>query len=175
MKKIFKKTTGFTLIELLVVIGILGILASAMVATIDPFEQLKKGNDANSKNTAVEFVNGVIRYYTTHNAMPWSSSAANCNSGALPSSSNLTSAAMIGCLSALISDNELKPGFTTVTDVLKTIVVTDQYNTPVACFQPQSKSQQKDKNTIYDATGAVLANVCTGNGGTALTCYWCAK
>ena len=32
---------GFTLIELLVVIGILGILATSLIATIDPFEQLR--------------------------------------------------------------------------------------------------------------------------------------
>ena len=44
---------GFTLIELLVVIGILGILAAALVATIDPFEQLKKADDAKIKNIAV--------------------------------------------------------------------------------------------------------------------------
>jgi prepilin-type N-terminal cleavage/methylation domain-containing protein len=58
----FKTQAGFTLIELLVVIGILGILAAALIATIDPFEQLKKANDSSVKNVAVEFVNSNIRY-----------------------------------------------------------------------------------------------------------------
>jgi prepilin-type N-terminal cleavage/methylation domain-containing protein len=71
LKNLFKSSKGFTLIELLVVIGILGVLAAALVATIDPFEQLKKATDANVKNTAVEFIDANIRYFTTHNAMPW--------------------------------------------------------------------------------------------------------
>src|SRR6476619_6900438 len=62
---------GFTLIELLVVIGILGIMAAALVATIDPFEQLKKANDSDLQNEAVEFAGANVRYYTTHNALPW--------------------------------------------------------------------------------------------------------
>src|SRR6185503_6667683 len=66
-----QSSKGFTLIELLVVIGILGILATALVATIDPFEQLKKADDANVKNTAVEFTDANIRFYTTHNALAW--------------------------------------------------------------------------------------------------------
>src|SRR3970040_449139 len=74
----FKGVQGFTLIELLVVIGILGILAAALVATIDPFEQLNKANDANSKNAAVEYLNANIRYYTTHNAMPWDTAGDEC-------------------------------------------------------------------------------------------------
>ena len=36
---------GFTLIELLIVIAILGILAIALLATLDPFEQLRKSRD----------------------------------------------------------------------------------------------------------------------------------
>ena len=37
-----KKSLGFTLIELLIVIALLGALAVGLLATIDPFEQLKK-------------------------------------------------------------------------------------------------------------------------------------
>jgi len=48
-----------------------GILAAALIATIDPFEQLNKAQDANVKNTLTEFINANIRYYTTHSALPW--------------------------------------------------------------------------------------------------------
>ena len=41
LSRLFKNSKGFTLIELLVVIGILGVLAAALIATIDPFEQIK--------------------------------------------------------------------------------------------------------------------------------------
>src|SRR5450830_1024428 len=77
LKKLFKQSKkGFTLIELLVVIGILGILAAALVATIDPVEQLNKATDANVKNTVVEYITANIRYFTTHQAMPWADSNA---------------------------------------------------------------------------------------------------
>ena len=57
LKKLVKQKKGFTLIELLVVIGILGILAAALVATIDPFEQLNKAQDSTVKNMAGRILN----------------------------------------------------------------------------------------------------------------------
>lgn len=177
MKKFFKslfitpKNAGFTLIELLVVIGILGILASALVATIDPFEQLKKANDANAKNTAVEFLNANIRYYTTHNALPWSidTSCSVAGVGTAPTGVNLTAAT--GCMNALITDGELKGGFTTVTSVLSSIYFSGASNGVTVCFQPQSKAQKADANTKWDKNGAVLA----GCPNAASACFWCSQ
>jgi len=54
MKNYFKSLTngkGFTLIELLVVIGILGVLAAALLVTIDPLEQFARGRDAGRLST----------------------------------------------------------------------------------------------------------------------------
>lgn len=174
----FKLSTqqGFTLIELLVVIGILGILASALVATIDPFEQLKKAQDANLKNTAVEFINANIRYYTTHNNMPWDDNTA-CSSdagGRDPSLKNLT-AITSGCIGALIADNEIKAGFTSITDTLQKLFLTELDNQMSVCFQPQSKSQRKDANTKYDQKGDPIAGCISTSGQTSTACYWCAK
>src|SRR3989338_7550663 len=136
----FKGVKGFTLIELLVVIGILGVLAAALIATIDPFEQLKKAQDANVKNTAVEFVTANIRYYTTHNVLPWADTAVvGCSGGTNPTAMNIGGAAATGCLNALISDGELKSGFTTVTSILTSIVVSGTTNGVTACYDPQSK------------------------------------
>lgn len=175
----FKSSAGFTLIELLVVIGILGILASALVATIDPFEQLNKAQDANLKNTAVEFLNANIRYYTTHNAMPWASTAnggAGCYSSTdIPtvSLSNLST-----CLNALVSEGEIKQGFTTFNGLPKIFATepnpqTGRQNDIIACFMPSSKSQQKDANTKYNQDGSTGTN-CKSTGGTQ-NCYWCAQ
>lgn len=180
--KSFKKNAGFTLIELLVVIGILGVLAAALIATIDPFEQLKKAQDANVKNTTVEFVNANIRYYTTHNALPWAdinggAAYTACRTTPTPSGVVLTGTQMSSCLASLISDGELKAGFTTVVSILGEIYATGTSNTVVACFAPQSKSQKKDLNTKYTISGALVPNpttACIGYDGSTV-CYWCAQ
>lgn len=173
------KQQGFTLIELLVVIGILGILAAALIATIDPFEQLKKANDANVKNTTTEFVNANIRYYTTHNAMPWAAAslgAADCiGSGASPSDQTLS--ALPACLVALVNDGELKAAFTTATNITKEIVITGDDKNIIACFKPQSKAEQRGTNTKFDSTGGTSISDCAAFGGTNAntTCYWCIR
>ncbi|MBI2074526.1 MAG: type II secretion system protein [Candidatus Levybacteria bacterium] len=175
MKKI-RSSAGFTLIELLVVIGILGILASSLIATIDPFEQLKKGQDANVKNTAAEFVNANIRFYTTHNELPWVNNST-CSSeagGTTPSAKNLAGMTT-GCLGALVGDGELKPGFTTVTNTLKEILVSGNANDVIACFKPQSKAQQRDANTIYNSSGTATTGCASTSGSSGTYCYWCAK
>lgn len=174
--KSLKKSAGFTLIELLVVIGILGVLAAALIATIDPFEQLKKAQDANVKNTTVEFVTASIRYYTTHNALPWAdpTAPAACRTTPNPSAQNLTAAQMDSCLDAIILDGELKAGFTTVTTILNQILITGSANSVTACFDPQSKSQDRDSNTKYNNTGAAGTN-CAATGGTSTTCFWCSQ
>ncbi len=175
-----KSRTAFTLIELLVVIGILGILAAALVATIDPFEQLKKASDSNDLNTSVEFYNSILRYYTTHNAFPWATTAnggADCNGATNPSGTALNASAFATCLTTLTSEGELKSAFSTAQN-LKNVYVTNSAgsNTVIVCFKPTSKSQQKNKAAVYtDATGtADSTNTCKANGGTT-DCYWCTQ
>lgn len=172
---------GFTLIELLVVIGILGILAAALVATIDPFEQLNKAQDANSKNTAIEFLNANIRYYTTHSAMPWWTNGASCMGATMTSLSavNLSSNSSMysNCLSVLINEGELKQAFTTATGILGTLYANEVNGNITMCYKPLSKSQSKDSNTKYlDAAATPGGTTCPGGSGNPLnTCYWCTQ
>ena len=175
MKTVRFINKGFTLIELLVVIGILGILATALIATIDPFEQLRKASDSNIKNASVEYVNATLRYFTTHNALPWADAAAGGASGCdgndgTVSGANLSSSAP--CMTALVADGELKAGFTTATNITKEIFITGSSNTATACFRPQSKSQQRDPNTTFTSTGASTTG-CKAQNGSA-DCYYCA-
>lgn len=163
---------GFTLIELLVVIGILGILAAALVATIDPFEQLKKANDANVKNTAVEFIDANIRYYTTHTHMPWA--AGGCNLGVAPTGVVLYPT-LTSCLLSLYNDGEIKGAFTTVTGVLSSIIVTGSAQNVTACFQPLSRSGRSDSNATFLSTGVPDANPTADCGPTSTSCYWCSE
>lgn len=168
---------GFTLIELLVVIGILGILATALVATIDPFEQLRKAQDSNTKNAAVEFLNANLRYYTTHNAMPW---AADVDGGYVGCGNNdgtisdqvLNAPGGEECLTALIEDGELKQGFADATNITQEIYVSGGDNTVTACYDPQSKSGQNDANTKYTSAG-VETTGCVSQGGNDESCFYC--
>ena len=175
-----KAQTGFTLIELLVVIGILGILAAALVATIDPFEQLNKAQDANSKNTAVEFLNANIRYYTTHSAMPWWSNGASCMGATTTLSAvNLSSDSGMysNCLSTLVNEGELKQAFSTATGILGTLYANESNGNITMCYKPKSKSQSRDANTKYlDAAATPGGATCPGGSGNPLnTCYWCTQ
>ena len=191
------KQQGFTLIELLVVIGILGILAAALIATIDPFEQLKKADDAKIKNMTVEFQTALVRYYTTHGALPWNdpNNSANTNCDALGGTAGGEvdfaaplqlggTGAMIDCLqsttggNSLISEGELKASFVSVPADLNKIYVNwaagDAANATV-CFSPTSKSQKSSAETKYDSGGTLLADrsICpTAADG---TCFWCTK
>lgn len=184
MKVVNKLSAGFTLIELLVVIGILGILASALVATIDPFEQLKKGSDAATQNTAVEFVNANVRFFTTKDKMPWGSSdAGNGGTGCVTGVTVLTAATlsnMTQCLNDLINLGELKAGFTTATNITKNILISgngdggDVAAGVTACFKPQSKSMGANANSRYSSTGTIIATGCKSQTSSSPTvCYWC--
>lgn len=174
----FRNSKGFTLIELLVVIGILGILAAALIATIDPFEQLKKADDSNRKNTAVEMVNASIRYYTTHSAMPWDAAAdggVDCLTG-VADPSGVQVSVLGTCITTYINEGELKSSFSE-SNILSSLYLTESDNDMFVCFRPDSKSGRRDALTKYTQTGGDVTDPttnCEGYGG-ATQCYWCAR
>lgn len=172
---------GFTLIELLVVIGILGILAAALVATIDPFEQLKKAQDTTTTNALTEYINAVTRYYTTRTAYPWDAAPAGngCNGATAPDGDSLDATGpMADCTDALIGDNELKAAFATST-VLPNILITQDTltNQTIGCFNPESKSILHSPNTKFDNLGVESAACDTNAEKDAApnACYWCTR
>lgn len=187
---IIKKTMnkkGFTLIELLIVIALLGTLAVALLAAIDPFEQFKKGTDTGIRNTVQEFYNAGIRYYAQRTSWPatWNvpTPASAGQAGAIVSESDMSiDAVKTGVLSPLIEAGELKKNFIDLaSDQLKGMSMSVQDSTLLVCFQPQSKSfQSADKNTkfvnpVLTNTYAVntdTSSACSSNGG-ATACYWC--
>lgn len=187
-----KSSKGFTLIELLVVIAIIGILAAALIATIDPLEQIKKGQDSTLKTTAVQYLSAIQRYFGTNQQYPWAVAATACtaitvNSNILLSNANLTNTTN-GCTQMLINSGELKSSFsglnTATLDAISLIVtgtgVTDQAAQAAVCYRPQSKAGMQDQNTRYgplgqspyDPPGGPVLNCPTG---AANECYWCAK
>lgn len=169
--KLFKQNSGFTLIELLVVIGILGVLAAALIATIDPFEQIKKAQDANTKNAVVEFVDANIRYYSTHNNLPWDVPGSNCST----SGSGLVTGSGLNCIGLLIADGELKTAFTAATGYISSIQWYGGSNSVTACFAPASKSQRNDPNTKYTLSSGTFVESDSGHcpNATNTDCYFC--
>lgn len=66
---------GFTMIELLIVIAVLGILAVAVLAAINPIEQINRGRDTGSRSDAEQLLGAIDRYYTTKGFYPWQTAA----------------------------------------------------------------------------------------------------
>jgi prepilin-type N-terminal cleavage/methylation domain-containing protein len=170
------KYAGFTLIELLVVIGILGILAAALLAAINPIEQLNKSQDAGLQSESEEFANAAISYYSAHNAYPWDSVAnggQNCYSGG-STISEIPLSQMPSCIQNMVSEGDLKSSFSSVSNLSQLFVDSDnlQFTGSIAvCFMPQSTTQQQDASTRFTKTDS-LGNDCKSQGGTG-SCYWC--
>ncbi len=65
-----RNETGFTLIELLIVIGIIAILASAIVIIIQPGEQFLRAREATRWSHVNSIVNAVYAYVATNQEWP---------------------------------------------------------------------------------------------------------
>jgi len=158
---------GFTLIELLIVIALLGALAVGMIATIDPFEQLKKGQDTAARNMVSELYNSFIRYYGVHTAFPW---------GTETWSNYITLGAAANYVSTVATAGELKTTFMeAATGYTSRIFITaDSEESLSVCFTPQSKSFQTDPLTQYTKSGVVTTGCSSMTGGSA-QCSWCVK
>jgi len=66
-----KIAQGFTLVELLIVIALLGVIATIVIAAINPIEQANRATDSGNKADASGIVSALQRYYTGHNDYPW--------------------------------------------------------------------------------------------------------
>lgn len=180
------------MIELLIVIGVLGILATGLLAAVDPFEQLKKARDTNNRQAAVSLQTAFIRYYATHGQLPWDLDAppTGCELATLEATATRTVGwsvtTLTDCVTALESDGELKTGFVAA---LGTVVAGDtnvsspSKGTLQVCFVPASKSIWNDENTKYDKSGTDLTAggtpTCNAawkvTGTVGETCHVCAK
>lgn len=193
-----KLSKGFTLIELLIVIGVLGIMATGLLAAVDPFEQLKKARDANNRNIAIELLNAFTRYYATHGQFPWNMTPVDtaCSTAALGTLAGFGDMAatgafkvqsMNGCVTnTLIADGELKNLFFTGLGQTDIYVSSADKTHIVVCFSPEGKALRNDAITSYTlsdngpykivddgiAQGGQSGDLCPGaTDGTCLQCY----
>lgn len=161
---------GFTLIELLIVIALLGALAIGLLATIDPFEQLKKGRDTSTRNTTLEFYNAELRYFSTKAMFTWPTSSSFVAKTVNTMGSDIT---------ALIGAGELKNQFIQLAGTGNLAKVYTSSTSPEnlsVCFRPESKSFQIDPATIFGSDGQTSGATCksqTSVGGT--DCYYCVQ
>lgn len=69
------KKFGFTMIELLVVIAVIGILAVALLSTLNPLEQIRKGRDTRTRTDLAQLLGGIERYNASIGYFPWQDAA----------------------------------------------------------------------------------------------------
>ena len=164
------------MIELLIVIALLGALAVGLLAALDPFEQLKKGNDTSVRNLVSEVHGSVIRYYALKSMMPYCDDVA-CASDTLPSGDALTTTTMSTAIESIVTTGELKSNFQSLAgNNLQRVFTTGTSDSVRVCFQPTSKSFRCDPNTKYTQYGVEDAVNCPGaTCGTMSTCYWCVQ
>lgn len=165
---------GFTLIELLIVIALLGALAVGLMAALDPFEQLKKGDDTGVRNTVSELHGAVIRYYAIKSQMPWGIGTLDMD--------NASSGYLAANISGIVDAGELKADFSTLAGgQLARIRLGGTDMTTTVCFKPSSKSFRSDPNTKYDVDGnevpsdEVQATCFSQTSSPTYDCYWCVK
>lgn len=59
------------MIELLVVIAVIGILAVALLSTLNPLEQIRKGRDTRTRTDLAQLLGGIERYNASIGYFPW--------------------------------------------------------------------------------------------------------
>lgn len=186
---------GFTMIELLVVIAVIGVLAVAVLSSINPIEQINKGRDTGHRSDAAQLINAIDRYYAIHEIYPWNDATYNTGLGGtdelateiLPNDANCASTTNVGMasdfckiidaaavpwLTALTDTAEVKEGFTQrltnprVGGELWLYKDATANATMYACFTPASKAFQKEAlDACEDHYAALPTGACPQGAG----------
>lgn len=179
------RSGGFTLIELLIVIAVLGILAVAVLAAINPIEQINRSRDTGSRSDAEQLIGAIDRFYASNGYYPWQTGATDTAHQAQAWASVNTpwaDANSVGVLAKLSQSGteELKSSFTNR-------ITTATYNTLQAynegsagsstylCFLAKSGAFQTESGTRCAGSlpADYPASACPANCATTKTCYSC--
>ncbi len=172
MKLLHRITRGFTMIELLIVIAVLGILAVAVLAAINPIEQINRGKDTGSRSDAEQLSSAIDRYYANHGYYPWAIGASSTNTSTYGTGTNgltkLTSATQtVGGDAQQMLQNLSSGGSSELKSSFITRVVASTYNylwiynngisasSTYVCFIPKSASFREEawKRCSNNGTG----------------------
>lgn len=150
------------MVELLIVIALLGVLAAAVLAAINPLEQANRSRDAKYKSDSSQLLAAVDRYFVSTDEFPWMTvtpvtydsaddaigfmSAKDANIGVCAAGTCVGTAGS----GVLITNNELKTEFQKRDFIMKTAFDDLIYfgkaqgasESTYACYVPKSKSER---------------------------------
>lgn len=142
---------GFTLVELLIVITILGVLATVLLVSINPLEQIGRGRDAGRLSATAQLGHLMSSYFTAQNLAQYPAAATTWQNN-LIGSGELSNAVIINqtnTTTCLAADNQ--GGMCYVPDT------TTSTNDTALIWTPLESTAQK---AIYKTKNANVA--CTG-------------
>jgi hypothetical protein len=165
-----------------VIFLLISLITALVIASYDPVEKAKAAQDEKLQQDAAAFIQAAVQYYTIKGGMPWfeeKDNGVHCFEGGstLPSVSMAT---MRDCLQTLTDDSSLPTDAISPTAAKLLIVTNPSSKTKnnldtIVCFQPQSKTWQKEPNTKYNRDGSEASpNTCNADGGND-ACYWCTQ
>lgn len=156
---------AFTLVELLIVVALVGALVIGLLATIDPFEQLKRGRDNSKQSISVDINNALIRIFGIKGSFPVDHDL---------SGVKLDTVEGLQILQAVGQAGELKENFPKYAGKnLSSIYLTvaKDGSRVIVCFTPESKAFSSHDNAYYTASGDLVDDcttescyACVGNG-----------
>lgn len=154
-KTVMSNNRGFTMIELLVVIAVIGVLAVAVLSSINPIEQINKGRDTRTRSDAAQLINAVDRFFAIHEVYPWNLDS---EDGTSYTASDPEYTALFehaptdswGWVERLVTTAEVKEGFTNRLENDDTYYIqkaAGSNETMYVCFEPTSQAFKLEAET----------------------------
>jgi len=180
---------GFTLVELLIVIALIGVLAVAVLAAINPLEQLNRARDTGMESDASQLLAAIDRYYATQEKFPWvvapvTNDSALARTSAKDPTIGVCGNALCDTDGLLLAQYELKSEFRNRKFITATADVDQLYlgkkigasSSVYACWVPTSKAKRTNATHATD-TIPTAAKSCEPIGKTwadlANSCFIC--